>query len=270
LLSERYRIDLPTARRTLRLAVALTNHPATSAALPDPATPCPNPATAHPYPATDAPETADPGTAGSETADPEAGPDEPTAGGPSADSPAEPAGPMGWRVHPAQAEAILSVLAKLPTTIPTENVEFAERQLITLAATHTPSQLRAAGKKIQDLLDPDGPEPDEKLAYTRESLTWKNADQGVTFRGYLACENAELFRTLIHAGARPHKTVDGELDPRPRDKRQADALTTILNAATNAVLLRDGEGAGRVGRRSVRRVLVVRDRPGAGRRQRPA
>ena len=54
------------------------------------------------------------------------------------------------------------------------------------------------------------------------------------FRGYLANENAELLRSLIHAGARPHKTLDGELDPRPREKRQADALTTALTLAAKA------------------------------------
>nr|WP_329482014.1 DUF222 domain-containing protein [Kribbella sp. NBC_01484] len=54
------------------------------------------------------------------------------------------------------------------------------------------------------------------------------------FRGYLANENAELLRCLIHAGARPHRTLTGDLDPRPRDKRQADALTTALTLAATA------------------------------------
>jgi hypothetical protein len=58
-----------------------------------------------------------------------------------------------------------------------------------------------------------------------------NADGGVKFNGFLAAENAELFSTAILAGSKPHKTVDGEPDPRSRDKRQADALTNLLNAA---------------------------------------
>ncbi|MEV5963977.1 DUF222 domain-containing protein, partial [Kribbella sp. NPDC051952] len=41
-------------------------------------------------------------------------------------------------------------------------------------------------------------------------------------------------RSRIHAGARPHKTVDGELDPRSREKRQADALTSTLTIAAAA------------------------------------
>ncbi|TCC53725.1 HNH endonuclease [Kribbella capetownensis] len=200
LLSQRYRIDGTAAHRDVRVATRLTSHPATTAALPDPSVPFPNPA--------------------SDVA--------------LSDSDASTAG--AWRVHPAQADAIMSVLARVPSTVPADDIEFAERQLIDLAATHTPSELRRAGKKIRDILDPDGPEPDEQAAYARESLTLKTADRGVTFRGYLANENAELLRTLIHAQAKPHKTIDSELDPRPRDKRQADALTTVLNTAATAHL----------------------------------
>ena len=205
LLTRRYRTDAAEARRQVRVATHLTKYAATSTALPDPATPFTNPATAQPGDGDGAvAEVGAEGTSGS------------------------------WRVSPAQATAIVSVLDQVPSTVPVENLELAEQQLINLAATHTPTELRRAGRRIRDLLDPDGPEPDEKAAYTRESLSLKTVDRGVTFRGYLANENAELFRTLIHAHARPHKTVDGQLDPRSREKRQADALTTILNAAGTA------------------------------------
>ncbi|WP_433162804.1 DUF222 domain-containing protein [Kribbella sp. CA-247076] len=239
LLSQRYRIDTAEARRDVRVATSLDRHPATNAALPDPRTPFANPATAQPT---------TPGNPDdANNADAAAGPlgsldteDAETLNSPAANGAGlgglDAAGSGlrgGWRVHPAHAEAIMSVLDKVPATVSTENLEFAERQLIDLAATHTPSELRRAGRKIRDILDPDGPEPDEQKAYDRESLTLKTADRGLTFRGYLANENAELFRTLIHAHAKPHKTIDGELDPRPRDKRQADALTTILTTAAN-------------------------------------
>ena len=77
LMSERYRIDPVEARRDVSLANALIKHPATAAALPDPAIPFADPATA------------------------DLAPEDPDA-------------PVGWRVHPAQAEAIVSVLAKVP------------------------------------------------------------------------------------------------------------------------------------------------------------
>src|SRR3954452_5330808 len=221
LLSQRYRIDAPEARREARLATRLTRYAATSAALPDPNTPFANPATASSAASISADPAADSG-AGDET--------EPAEPAESAISPTSGA----WRVHPTKAAAIVAVLDQVPTTVPIENLEFAEQQLIELAATCTPTELRSAGRKIRDILDPDGPEPQEKEAYARESLTMKTVDRGLTFRGYLANENAELFRTLIHANAKPHKTNDGELDPRPHDKRQADALTTVLNSAANA------------------------------------
>jgi hypothetical protein len=197
LLSARYRQDLSQTRRDVRTANRLTAYAATSEALPDPAAPF------------EAPSYAEGATDESGTT-------------------------SGWKVSPAQAAAIIAVLDSMPPTVPPGSLAVAEQELIGLAATHTPSELRKAGRLIRDLLDTDGPEPDEKAAYARESLTMKSEERGVTFRGYLANENAELFRTLIHAYARPHKTVDGELDPRPHSKRQADALTTILNAATTA------------------------------------
>jgi hypothetical protein len=91
------------------------------------------------------------------------------------------------------------------------------------------------------------------LASARESLSFTPADRGVKFRGPLANENAELFRALIHAGARPAKTADGEHDPRSREKRQADALSATLSiaaAATDTAKLAD---------RAMRRALNARD-----------
>ena len=128
----------------------------------------------------------------------------------------------------------MAALEKVPATVPVEDLAVAEEQLVGLARHLSPAELRKAGQRVRDLLDTDGPEPDERRAYDRESLTLIGAERGVKFRGYLANENAELLRALIHAGARPHKTVDGELDPRPRDKRQADALTTALSLAAAA------------------------------------
>ena len=135
---------------------------------------------------------------------------------------------VGVLLHPAQAEAIVSALDKVPATVPVDDRRVAEEQLVELGRTHGPLDLRKAGRLVRDRLDTDGPEPAEQKAYDRETLTLKNADNGVAFTGYLANENAELFRTLIHTHAKPHKTIDGAHDPRPRTKRQADALTTIL------------------------------------------
>ncbi|WP_425553417.1 DUF222 domain-containing protein [Kribbella hippodromi] len=137
-------------------------------------------------------------------------------------------------LRPAQAEAIVLELEKTPRTVPVDDLDCAERELARL--THlSPLDLRKAAVLARDILDTDGPEPEEHKAYARESLTLTPADRGVKFRGYLANENAELLRSLITTGARPHKTPDGARDPRSREKRQADALTTTLTLAATTL-----------------------------------
>ncbi|MFF0269144.1 DUF222 domain-containing protein [Kribbella sp. NPDC004536] len=134
----------------------------------------------------------------------------------------------------AQAAAIVSELERVRSRVPVEHLDVAEEQFVALALHLSPAELRSAAREVCDLLDSDGPEPEEHKAAARESLTLTSADRGVKFKGFLANENAELFRAVIHAGARPHKTSDGEHDPRPRDKRQADALSTALTIAATA------------------------------------
>jgi len=221
LLTFRYRIDAAKARQDVDLATTLPKYPAVAAALPNP----------------DPNALADTGTALATGENGEVD-DGDVADGTADDSASdggvgERAAGLGVLLHPAQAEAIVSALEKVPTTVPADDLRVAEHELVELARTHGPRQLRDAGKQFRYRLDTDGPEPDEHKAYDRESLKLKNADNGVAFSGYLANENAELFRTLIHTHAKPHKTIDGALDPRPRDKRQADALTTVLTAANN-------------------------------------
>ncbi|MEV0792232.1 DUF222 domain-containing protein [Kribbella sp. NPDC050459] len=200
LLRFRYRLDAPAARRTLRLAQVLEHYPAVSAALAETAS----------CEASHIPEDS--------TADAE---------GSMADAGAD----SGWLLRPAQAAAIVFGLDRVRSRVPVEHLDAAADQLVGLAGHLSPGELRTAAKEIADLLDSDGPEPEEHKAYARESLTLAAADNGVKFKGFLANENAELLRAVVHAGARPHKTVDGEHDPRLRDKRQADALSDALSIA---------------------------------------
>ncbi|MFD7153817.1 DUF222 domain-containing protein [Kribbella sp. NPDC059898] len=138
-------------------------------------------------------------------------------------------------LRPAQAEAIVLELEKAPSTVPVEDLDVAEAELVRLARHLAPADLRKATIQARDILDTDGLEPEEHKAAARESLTLSAVDRGVKFKGYLANENAELLRTLITTGARPHKTIDGAPDPRPREKRQADALTAALTLAATAL-----------------------------------
>ncbi|MEU4295435.1 DUF222 domain-containing protein, partial [Kribbella sp. NPDC026596] len=137
LLTFRYRLDPPQARRDLRLARTLPKYPTVTNALPDTT--------------------------------------------PGAQAEAWPEAEVFLR--PAQAEAIVFALEKVPTTVPADNLNVAEKELVTLARHLNPAELRKAGQRARDLLDTDGPEPTEHQAYARESLTLTTADNGVKFRG---------------------------------------------------------------------------------------
>src|SRR3954453_6172113 len=195
LIEFRYRLDRTRARRDVRLATALAKYDAVAAALPAP----------------------------DHAVDPDPQPE--TVASDAAST----------FLRPAQAEVIVSALEQVPLAVPVEDLAVAERALVGLAQPLSPAELRRAGQRVRDVLDTDGPEPEEHKAYARENLTLTTADRGVRFRGYLANENAELLRAVIHANARPHQTIDGELDPRPRDKRQADALTSALTIAATSL-----------------------------------
>ncbi|TDO60905.1 5-methylcytosine-specific restriction protein A [Kribbella sp. VKM Ac-2571] len=142
-----------------------------------------------------------------------------------------------------QAETIVSTLEKVPASakVPVADLLVAEEAMVEAANLLPPADLRKLGNEMHERLDPDGPEPDDDMSM-REALWLKKAHRGVTFGGYLADENAELLETLIFAGAKPHKTADGQRDPRPRSKRQADALTGVLTAAAGTGSAVPGHG----------------------------
>ena len=214
LLAFRHRLDPGVIRRDLQLAKDLRKYPAVTNALP-PVTPSPRPA-----PNPTAPTRGRRGRPGRRRHRRRGRPGRPEA-------------PVV--LSPAQAAAIVAELENVPDTVAVEDLAVAEQQLVGLARHFNPSELRKAARRIRDLLDTDGPAPEEDKASAREELRLKPADRGVRFSGYLANENAELFQALILDGSKPRKTVTGEPDPRRPDKRRADALTDILNVASNAI-----------------------------------
>ncbi|WUV26332.1 DUF222 domain-containing protein [Kribbella sp. NBC_01484] len=111
LLAFRYRLDRPQARRDVRLAQTLSKYAAVSAALPTP------------YRAADSPD--------KPTDDPHA-PDEAAE---AAEANGAGAGAAEGFLRPAQAEAIVTALEKVPDTVAVEDLDVAERELVGLAAT---------------------------------------------------------------------------------------------------------------------------------------
>ncbi|MGY4768332.1 hypothetical protein ACXC9Q_15575, partial [Kribbella sp. CWNU-51] len=168
LLTFRYRIDATKARRDVHLATRLDKYPAVAAALPNP-----NPLTDDPTTDTGASDgdltddASDSDTSGRNGSDGEHDPGEHDAGEDRAgeDGAGGNSAGVGVLLHPAQAEAIVSALDKVPTTVAADDLRVAEQQLVELGRTHGPLDLRRAGRLVRDRLDTDGPEPTEQKAY---------------------------------------------------------------------------------------------------------
>ncbi|MFI5709886.1 DUF222 domain-containing protein [Kribbella sp. NPDC051620] len=136
-------------------------------------------------------------------------------------------------LNQGQARAIVAALEQIPkkANVQPEQIDAAAAQMVEAARHMNPGELQSMGVQVRNILDTDGPEPREDAARAREEVWVKKADDGVKFGGYLAAENAEKLQTVLQAGAKPHKTPDGDQDPRPRGKRQADALVDALDIA---------------------------------------
>jgi len=254
LLSVRYRLDPAEVRRDLRLAAALHKYPTVEAVLGTGQPNAPRQArTGAEAAAGDEAGSTDGSGTGAGTGDEagtgaEAGSASGTGTGDEAKSGAgvgRSAGGSDPRptLNLDQAAAIVSALEKVPASakVPVEDLRVAEEAMVQAGKVLSPGELRKLGAEVRNRLDTDGPEPADDVS-PQESLWFKKADRGVLFGGFLADENAELFQTLIFAGAKPHKTADGARDPRPRSKRQADALTAILTNVAGGGSVVPGHG----------------------------
>ncbi|WP_165956947.1 HNH endonuclease signature motif containing protein [Kribbella antibiotica] len=143
--------------------------------------------------------------------------------------PTDPARP--WTVRPAQGMVIVETLEKVPSTVPVETLEFTENQMVGVAKDQDPRRLAKFGNDVLARLDTDGAEPSEEEAQAKRSLRLREVAGGVKFNGFLPGAMGVQFKTQIHTLAKPHKTIDGERDPRSLDERQADAVGVILHAA---------------------------------------
>ncbi|MFB6723866.1 DUF222 domain-containing protein [Kribbella sp. NPDC056345] len=129
------------------------------------------------------------------------------------------------------AKIIVRTLDNAPSSVSVEALAVAEEQLINVARVSNPRELTKFGQDVLARLDTDGPEPAEDDAVAKEFLRLRQTEGGVKFTGFLAGASGEQLKTQIHQGSEPHKTIDGERDPRTQDQRQADALKATMDAA---------------------------------------
>ena len=146
-----------------------------------------------------------------------------------------------------QAEAIVSTMRKLPDTLDPETTDRAERELVALARSHNPRDLRMAANLVVELLAPEVAEADAEAAVRRldaeadagRSL-WFYDDPvtgGVGFRGVLPPVEGAHLRLLVDAlVARPRPGVGGVEagDDRSATQKRADALMEIVHCYADA------------------------------------
>ncbi len=131
----------------------------------------------------------------------------------------------------AHAKVIVETLNKAPASVPVETLAVAEEQMVNVARVSNPRELAKFGQDVLARLDTNGPEPAEDEAIAKEYLRLRPTEGGVKFSGFLAGASAEQFQTQNHTLSKPHKTIDGEPDPRSADQRRADAFKATMDAA---------------------------------------
>ncbi len=157
-------------------------------------------------------------------------------------------------------DAILDVLKKIPAAVDQHERDKAERTLADLAPTLTPKEITAAGVRILAHLDPDGTlTTDRDRARNRKlSLGCQDAQLMSKLSATLDPTTRALFEVVLAAWAAPGMNnpdddtsprgdttdIDADLlrdvadrDTRSQTQRNHDALTALLQAATDGGLL---------------------------------
>jgi hypothetical protein len=152
-------------------------------------------------------------------------------------------------VSPEQVRVCVAALRRLPRDLDPEQSTACQRFLLEAAQTMTPRQLKVLGRRLWEVVDPDGAEAkqgkdlrdEEELARAKAYFkSWRNGDGTTGFRGRLPDLHADMLLKLIrgYAAPRRHKnpniptsqpddtrhptTPDGEPTPEATDQVSDD------------------------------------------------
>lgn len=129
----------------------------------------------------------------------------------------------------AHGRVIAEGLAKLPQTVPAEERSELETWLADQGRTLGPKKLRIASDRARYQLDQDGALRDEQYQVQTRELHIVTAHDGMTvLNGRLDRETGAKLRAALEPLAAPQPALGGERDPRTPEKRNADALETLL------------------------------------------
>ena len=158
-------------------------------------------------------------------------------------------------------DAVLDVMAKVPSATPPEVRDRAEKQLAEIARHHSPKDIKRAGMRILQHLDPDGDLPDERDRARNRGVSLGAQDTiGMSkLAGDLDPTTRALFEVLLAAWAKPGmnnpdddesprggadaEDIDQDVlreaaqrDSRTQPQRNHDALAAMLRAAADGGL----------------------------------
>ncbi|HSV68413.1 MAG TPA: DUF222 domain-containing protein [Mycobacteriales bacterium] len=151
------------------------------------------------------------------------------------------------------ARVVAEAIRALPAETPAETRVAAERELIRRSATVDPDAVALLGRRVLDVVDPDGSaelqaqqvEREAAAAYARRDLRISPAGPGLKrICGFLDTEGAETLRVALDplAAPRPADPENGVRDERSHGQRMADALVDLAERSLRMGDLPDNGG----------------------------
>jgi hypothetical protein len=152
-------------------------------------------------------------------------------------------------LSPAQLRVITDVIDKIPSAVRAEWAESVETSMVTHAAEHDPVTLAKIGRRLIELLDPDGTLSDDADRARRRELTLLIHPDGTgTLRGATDAHLTELLAVVFDSLASPKHphtaaadtTAVADADPasssdtRTPAQRRHDALVDVLRPVVSS------------------------------------
>ncbi len=136
----------------------------------------------------------------------------------------------GGAVNTEQARAISWALGKVEKVASAAEYTAAEHTLVAGAKAHDGNDLRRLGRRIVEVLDPDGTPERADRAREDRSLSITNLGNGRhRVRGTLTDEGAAILKAALDPLAAPRPAQDGVKDPRTASQRLVDALVELAS-----------------------------------------
>ncbi len=148
----------------------------------------------------------------------------------------------GGAVDPEHVRILTATMRRISDLDEDTRAE-AERTLVGYAADVDPDQFRRIARHLEEVLRPDGTDPDVAAEKMELNLGCRNPNTGLTrIDGALDDHGMAILRTTIDALSAPRPTIDGVADSRPAALRRAQALIEAVGHLMDNARLPDRGG----------------------------